>query len=105
MSEYFDSIMRGLNEALEHTQGKRELRSHYVESVKPPKAYTPQEVRDIREKLNMSQGYFANVFGVSKKTVEAWEHGRNKPNGAAARLLTIADKDPDALRRCSLADN
>ncbi|MDR0446303.1 MAG: type II toxin-antitoxin system MqsA family antitoxin [Oscillospiraceae bacterium] len=103
MSEYFDSVMRGLNEALEHTQGRLDLRTSPVGVIEPPKSYTPQEVRGIREKLNMSQGNFANVFGVSRKTVEAWEHGRNKPSGAAARLLTIAENEPDALRHFGYA--
>jgi len=102
MSKVSESIMRGLQEMLDHTQGKIELRSSYV-SATPPIEYTADEIRGIRNKLNMSQGFFAEVIGVSKKTVESWEYGRGKPSGAAARMLTIADKDPDALKRYGFA--
>ena len=103
MNEASKGIMRGLQEMLEHTQGKIELRSHYV-SAKPPREFTASEIRDIRDKLNMSQAFFAEVIGVSKKTVESWEYGRGKPNGAAARVLTIAQTDPEALRRYGFAE-
>lgn len=62
------------------------------------------EIRGIRDRLNMSQGFFADVIGVSKKTIESWEYGYGKPSGAAARMLTIADTDPDALRRYGFAE-
>ena len=103
MSTASESIMRGLQEMLEHAQGKIELRSNYV-STTPPKEYSADEIRNIRDRLNMSQGFFADVLGVSKKTVESWEYGRGKPNGAAARMLTIADIDPEALKRYGFAE-
>ena len=102
MSKISKGIMQGLQEMLEHAQGRIELRSNYV-STTPPKVYTPEEIRNIRNSLNMSQGFFADVIGVSKKTVESWEYGRGKPNGAAARILTIAAIDPEALRRYGFA--
>ena len=98
MNDVSKGILRGLHEMLEHTQGKVELRSNLVE-VKPPREFTAIEIREIRDKLNMSQGFFAEVIGVSKKTVESWEYGRGKPSGAAARLLTIAETDPDSFER------
>jgi putative transcriptional regulator len=42
---------------------------------------------------------FAGSLGVSPKTVEAWENGRNKPEGASRRLLEIVRDDPGFLRR------
>ena len=103
MSKVSDSIMRGLQEVRDHTQGKIELRSNYV-STTPPKEYSKDEIKDIRDRLNMSQGFFADVLGVSKKTVESWEYGRGKPSGVAARMLTIADVDPEALKRYGFAE-
>jgi len=103
MSEVSNSIARGLQEMLEHAQGKAVLRSRYV-STTPPKAFTAEEIRTIRNGLQMSQGFFADVIGVSKKTVESWEYGHGKPNGAAARVLTIAQTDPEALRRYGFAE-
>ena len=73
-------------------------------STTPPKVFKAAEIRAIRDNLNMSQGFFADVIGVSKNTVESWEYGHGKPSGAAARILTIASVDPDALRRYGFAD-
>ncbi len=103
MSEISESIARGLQEMLGHAQGKIELRTHYV-AAKPPKEYTADEIKGIRSRLNMSQGFFAEIIGVSKKTVESWEYGRGKPSGAAARVLSIAEIDPDALKRYGFAE-
>jgi len=47
------------------------------------------EVKEIRESINCSQSLFADVLGVSKKTVENWESGKNIPNGSAQRLLAL----------------
>ena len=33
------------------------------------------DVRAIREKISLSQGEFAKLFGLSKRTLEHWEHG------------------------------
>ena len=103
MSEVSGSIMRGLQEMLDHAQGKIKLRSRHVAAT-PPKEYSADEIRNIRDNLNMSQGFFAEVIGVSKKTVESWEYGRVKPSGTASRILTILDKDPDALKRYGFAE-
>ncbi|MCL2158161.1 MAG: helix-turn-helix domain-containing protein [Oscillospiraceae bacterium] len=103
MSEVSESIVRGLQEMLDHAQGKIELRSRKVTAMHPIE-YTAEEIKAIRTKLNMSQGFFADLIGVSKKTVESWEYGHGKPRGAASRLITIADRDPDALRRYGFAE-
>ena len=103
MSKVSESIMRGLQEMLDHAQGKIELKSNYV-STTPPMAFSAYEIKEIRSKLNMSQSFFAEVIGVSKKTVESWEYGRGRPSGAAARMLTIALKDPDAFKRYGFAE-
>jgi len=102
MSEVSESIMRGLTEMLDHIDGKIELRSSRV-SISPPKEFSPDAIRAIRDNLHMSQGFFAEVIGVSKKTVESWEYGKGRPSGAAARVLSIAETDPDALKRYGFA--
>jgi len=46
----------------------------------------------------LSQQKFADVLGVSTRTLQGWEQGRRKPSGAARSLLTIAKRRPEVLR-------
>lgn len=57
--------------------------------------YTCVDVKNIRKRMSMTQKQFSEAFGVSVKTVEAWENGRNRPNGVAMRLLEICEKNPN----------
>ena len=65
------------------------VREHYI---KVP------EVLETRMRSGLSQQKFADVLGVSRRTLEGWEQGRRRPTGAARALLTIAAKRPDVLR-------
>jgi len=97
----YEGIMKGLSEALEHAEGKLELRSNEGDII-PPKDYAPDEIKLIRTELGMTQVRFASVFGVSPKTVEAWEAGRNTPEGPARRLLAMVQSDPQLPERYNI---
>jgi putative transcriptional regulator len=60
------------------------------------------DVKAIREKISLSQGEFARLFGLSKRTLEHWEHGRRVPSGPARAFLTVIAREPDAARRALL---
>ena len=93
MSKISDSITRGLNEALEHAKGNLKLKSFKVK-FEPVPNYMPEDIKRIRVNINMTQAGFAQFLGVTVKAVEAWECGRNKPNGPARRLMSVAEDDP-----------
>jgi putative transcriptional regulator len=57
----------------------------------------PTNPRDVRQKLNVSRPKFAAMIGVSQRTVENWEQGRNKPTGATRALLRVAAHNPQAV--------
>jgi putative transcriptional regulator len=67
--------------------------------------HVPQDidVKAIREKISLSQGEFAKLFGLSKRTLEHWEHGRRIPSGPARAFLTVIAREPEAVRRALLA--
>ena len=51
-------------------------------------------VRVIRERTSLSQAEFAQLIGVSVKTLQNWEQDRRRPTGPAAALLSIIEHDP-----------
>ena len=88
----YESIMTGLNEAIEYEKGKGKARTETL-TIAPVPTFTAEEIRTLRRKLNMTQGTFAAVMGVSSKTVEAWEAGTNTPLGTARRMLGLLRDD------------
>jgi putative transcriptional regulator len=51
-----------------------------------------------RASIGMSQQEFAELLGVSARTLQDWEQGRREPTGAARMLLKVAVKHPRVLR-------
>lgn len=93
-----ESIMQGLTEADDYQQGKIHVRKTKL-TIKPVTIFNTNDIKLIRKKTGLSQVAFASSLGVSPKTVEAWENGRNKPEGASRRLLEIVRDDPSFLKR------
>lgn len=52
-----------------------------------------------REKSGLSQAKFAELLGVSVRTLQDWEQGRREPNAAAKTLIKVAELHPSVLRK------
>lgn len=89
----YESIMQGLNEAIEYEKGNIKAKTTRL-SVAPLPDIESTDVKNIRLSLDMTQVIFAAVMGVSVKTVEAWEAGTNTPSGTARRMLSLLKSDP-----------
>lgn len=89
----FESIVQGLNEAIEFENGNITAKTTKL-SVAPLPDMDSSDVKAIRQSLDMTQVIFAAVMGVSVKTVEAWESGTNAPSGTAKRMLSLLKSDP-----------
>jgi len=89
----YESLIGGLNEAINHEKGNTKLRTN-VMTIADLEEYSAQSIKRIRNATGLSQSMFAPAMGVSIKTVEAWENGRNTPSGAAKRILKLLEKDP-----------
>ena len=94
----FERLEEGLRDGLDHERGEVELKSTVVDIPKPPRNYAPEDIKEIRARLQMSQAQFAQFLYVSRKTVQGWEQGLRKPTSSAARLLQFIEK-PELLDR------
>ena len=80
------------NIGLEILEGLREIkRGEYGRVINIP------DVASVREQTGLSQTQFAQLLGVSVRTLQDWEQGRRAPSGAARTLLAVANKNPRAL--------
>jgi putative transcriptional regulator len=95
----FESIKTGLEDAIEYNKGNISNVRVKRTKIEPIQQYKAQDIKDIRFKVNLSRSALANFMGVSKKTVQAWEAGRNIPQGSSQRLLEIISRDPTILHQ------
>ena len=85
--DMFDELMVSVEQADNIIRGK-------TKAARVTKFAEP-EVKAIRAKTGLTQGNFAELVGVSKRTLENWEQGRRHPTGPARALLKIVDADPE----------
>lgn len=97
----YDGIMQGLNEAVAYNEGKIKARTKTM-SIEPVPDFEATEIKNIRNELGMTQVLFAGFMGVSTKTVEAWEAGRNMPDGPARRILAMLRTDPSLPQKMNI---
>ena len=84
--EMFEELLGSVREAGAILRGRQKpSRRKVVRSV---------GVRLIRERTSLSQSQFADLIGVSVKTLQNWEQDRRRPTGPAAALLSIIEFDP-----------
>ena len=95
MSKPYDMIEDSLNELItdyEENQGANLTHTVLTVNIHPARRFSGEEVRNIRLKNHLTQSILAKYLCVSKKTIEAWESGRNTPNGPSSRLLELLDR-------------
>lgn len=87
--DFFSGIMAGLEEALAYEKGEAKaatiVRKRSLPDVNP---------RAIRQSMNMTQREFAQLLGVSPRTIESWESGRSVPSPTAKNLLFLLSAKP-----------
>ena len=59
----------------------------------------PPDVRAVRERFSMSQSQFAAFLLISVRTLQKWEQGQRRPDGAAHTLLKVMEREPEAVMR------
>jgi len=97
----FAEITEGLDALAAARKGKKTLRTTELD-LKPAVIVSADELRAIREKLNLSRPVFASYLRTNPRTLENWEQGRAKPNAQAALLIQLVSRYPDTVKRLSL---
>jgi len=92
-------LIQAMQELVDYSEGKIDLRTTRLNVTPVCETISATDIKETRKKLRMTQGVFAIVIGVSKKTVESWETGRYIPDGAARRLISMINHDPSFLER------
>jgi putative zinc finger/helix-turn-helix YgiT family protein len=58
--------------------------------------FTPEEIKELRQRLEMSQDEFAHLAGVGVATISRWERGRVLQNRSNNNLLVLIAEIPQA---------
>ena len=95
---------------MERTQVGRELQEALGEVLAPVRGEVdlPCRIVDdpaadrilaVRKRLKLSRQKFADRFGLDARALQDWEQGRRVPDRAARVLLTVIDREPEAVVR------
>lgn len=68
---------------------KKTMRNFDVLCLKTVQSLSPNEIKAIRLKENISQAIFAAYLNTSLSAIRKWESGEKKPSGLALRLLNL----------------
>ena len=86
-------IEAALGEVLAHVRGEVELPCRIVDDP------TAERIVALRRRMKLSRQKFADRFGLDARAVQDWEQGRRVPDRAARVLLSVIDREPDAVVR------
>ena len=82
-----------LGEVLAHVRGEEALPCRIVDNS------AAEHIVAIRKRMKLSRRKFADRFGLDTRAVQDWEQGRRVPDRSARVLLTVIDRDPEAVVR------
>lgn len=99
-----ERIIEGLDEAVAYEGGElsdvqvtRVPLTARAAKVLPAPRYRGARIVRLRARLKLSQPVFAEALNVSPETVRSWEQRRRLPDGAALRLLQVAEQHPEVI--------
>ena len=94
----YEELKGSLEEAIAFKKGDKSKGRVIVREIPTPE-YTASDVQKIRQTLHLSQNGLATALGVSKRTIEAWEAGKNSPSNSSNKLLYLIENDNSLIDR------
>lgn len=92
----FDQIAAGMRDAIAYARGNTEGAITHVPAE--------VDIKAIRKKMKLSQPAFAKAFGFSVGRIRDWEQHRTPIDPSSRVLLTVIEREPDAVRRALSKD-
>ena len=92
MSTFGEDLIQSLGEALAHARG-----------AAPVIVHAPVTPREVRRQAKLTQAQMAPLLGMSLSGYRKWEQGTRRISGAAATLLRVIEREPEAVRRALLS--
>jgi putative transcriptional regulator len=86
-------LVAAMKEVVAHAEAKVALPMRYVEIPEDV------DVRAIRSRLRLSQAEFSRRYAVSQRSLQEWEQGRRRPDGAVRAYLTVIERNPKAVEK------
>lgn len=87
----FDQISAGMQDAIAYANGNTAGAETYIPATVDLKA--------IRKRLRLNQPDFAHRFGFTVGRIRDWEQHRTPIDPASRVLLTIIEREPEAVQR------
>jgi putative transcriptional regulator len=86
-------VEAALGEVLAHLRGETVLSTRLLDDP------SRERIVALRRRLGLSRRRFAERFHLDPRAVQEWEQGRRMPDQAARVLLTVIERDPEAVER------
>ena len=91
----FNRLMEGVKQGAEYLKGLRNPSRVHKVTVRIP------DIKSIREKLKVSQAEFAEMLGISVRTLQNWEQKRRVPDRSSRILIELAATYPKQVQKVS----
>jgi putative transcriptional regulator len=95
-TDFGRELLAAFKDVRDHRNGKIALPTREIEVM------SAARVKQIRKSVARSPKEFSKRFGVPARTIEGWEQGK-KVDVAARVLLTVIEKDPEAVEKALFA--
>lgn len=90
-----DTVQDLINSGMQTSFTKKELDSLGIDI--PEIKVTTDQIKKIREQMNLSQTVFAKILNVSPSSIRQWEQGKRTPSGSTKVLLELLETSPHLL--------
>ncbi len=71
---------------------KQTMRQFDETCLTPIHEFTPQQIKALREREQVSQTVFAHHLNISKDSISQWERGEKRPAGPSLKLLSLVER-------------